>query len=111
MSYSGNKKTSQRFLERLSREDTKQMSEVSVVTSPGAKAGAWAVKVKSLSSYNIYNVRMVVVSGVGLEPVEIGGQMQAYNLAEPFTSTGQLPEDTYALMSRVGNKNAFYVPV
>ncbi len=111
MSYSGNKKTSQGFLERLSRENTKQMSEVSVVASPGAKAGAWAIKVKSLSSYNLYNIRMVIIGGAGNEPIEIGGQMQAFNLAESFTSTGQLPEDTYALMSRVGNKNAFYVPV
>ena len=111
MSYGDNKKMSQGFLERLSREGTKQMSEVSVVTSPGARAGAWAVKVKSLSSYNVYNVCMVVISGAGLEPIEIGAQMQAFNLAESFTSTGQLPEDTYVLMSRVGDKNVFYVPV
>jgi hypothetical protein len=43
--------------------------------------------------------------------VEIGGQMQAVNLAESFLETGQLLAGTFVVMSRVGGKNVFYVPV
>jgi hypothetical protein len=80
-----------------------------VVTSPGARAAAWAVKVKSLSSYNVYSVTAVVIDDAGMEPSEIGQQMQAVNLAESFTQAGTLPVGTYAIMTRVGDKNVFYV--
>jgi hypothetical protein len=82
--------------------------EVSVVTSPGARAAAWAVKVKSNSSYNVYNVVAVVIGDAGTVPSEIGNQMQAVNLAESFLSQGTLPAGTYAVMFRVGDKNVFY---
>jgi hypothetical protein len=101
----------QQVLERLARKGSEETQEISVVTSPGARAAAWAVKVKSLSSYNVYNVRAVEVGGAGSLPVEIGGQMKAVNLAESFLEDGQLPAGTYAVMSRVGGKNVFYVPV
>ena len=78
----------QQLLERLARTGSQQTGEVSVVTSPGARAAAWAVKVKSLSSYNVYNVRAVEIGDSGSLPVEIGGQMQAVNLAESFLETG-----------------------
>ena len=81
--------------------------EVSVVTSPGARAAAWAVKVKSNSSYNVYNVVAVVIGDAGTVPSEIGNQMQAVNLAESFLSQGTLPAGTYAVMFRVGDKNVF----
>lgn len=84
------------------------IDEVYIVTSPGARAAGWAVKVKSLSSYNVYNVRAVEVGDPGSVPVEIGGQMQAVNLAESFLQQGTLQEGTYAVMSRVGDKNVFY---
>jgi hypothetical protein len=84
--------------------------EVSVVTSPGARAAAWAVKVKSNSSYNVYNVVAVVIGDAGTTPAEIGGQMRAVNLAESFTEQGTLPAGTYAVMFRVGDKNVFYAP-
>jgi len=101
----------QQLLERLARTGSQEIGEVSVVTSPGARAAAWAVKVKSLSSYNVYNVRAVEIGDAGSLPVEIGGQMQAVNLAESFLETGQLPAGTFAVMSRVGSKNVFHVPV
>lgn len=82
--------------------------EVSVVTSPGARAAAWAVKVKSNFSYNVYNVVAVVIGDAGTIPVEIGQQMQAVNLAESFTEQGTLPAGTYAVMFRAGDKNIFY---
>ena len=98
-------------LEKLARMGLQENQEISVVTSPGARAAAWAVKVKSNSTYNVYNVRVVEIGDAGSLPVEIGGQMQAVNLAESFLQTGQLSDGTYAVMSRVGDKNVFYTPV
>ena len=101
----------QQLLERLARADSQETGEVSVVTSPGARAAAWAVKVKSHSSYNVYNVRAVVIGDAGSLPAEIGGQMQAVNLAESFLEDGQLSAGTYVIMFRVGEKYVFYAPV
>jgi hypothetical protein len=98
----------QQVLERLSREGSQGMQEVSMVTSPGARAAAWAVKVKSLASYNVYNVRAVEIGGPGSLPVEFGQEMQAVNLAESFTQAGTLAAGTYVAMLRVGDKNVFY---
>ncbi len=111
MSNEANTEESQQMLERFIRAGSQQMREISVVTSPGARVSSWAVKVKSLSSYNVYNVRAVVIGEAGSLPVEIGAQMQAVNLAESFLQTGQLSADTYAVMFRVADKNVFYVPV
>jgi hypothetical protein len=102
---------SQQVIEQLARRGSQDRSETSVVTSPGARVTAWVVKVKSLSSYNVYNVRLVEIGDAGSVPVEVGGQMQAVNLAESFTQTGQLSAGTYVAMSRVGDKNVFYAPV
>jgi hypothetical protein len=88
--------------------NTEALQEVSVVTSPGARAAAWSIKVKSLVSYNVYNVCAVQIGQPSSLPVEIGQQMQAVNLAESFSQQGTLPADTYAVMSRVGDKNVFY---
>ena len=99
----------QQILERLARKGSEQTKEVSVVTSPGARTAAWAVKVKSNSSYNVYNVVTVVIGEAGSLPVEIGGQTQAVNLAESFLQQGTLAAGTYAAMFRVGDKNVFHV--
>ena len=99
---------SQEVLERLCRKGSQETCEVSVVTSPGARTAAWAIKVKSHSSYNVYNVRMVVVGCAGSLPIEIGQQVQAVNLAEPFLEAGQLSTGPYAIMFKVGEKNVFY---
>lgn len=98
----------QQMLDRLCREGSQGASEIAVVTSPGARTAAWAVKVKGHSSYNVYNVIALVIGNAGFEPTEIGQQMQAVNLAESFTQQGTLPADTYAIMVRVGGKNVFY---
>ena len=111
MSNGGNIIESQQVLERLSRKGSEAKTETSVVTSPGARAAAWAVKVKSLASYNVYNVRVVVIGDAGSLPVEIGGEMQAVNLAESFIQQGQLSAGTFVVISRVGDKNIFYAPV
>ena len=99
---------SQQVLERLARQGSQGMQEVSVVTSPGARAAAWAIKIKSHSSYNVYNVITVVIGAPGTVPLEIGQQTQAVNLAESFEAEGTLGAGTYAVMSRVGDKNVFY---
>ena len=100
---------SQQVLERLARGGSQETSEIAIVTSPGARTAAWAVKVKSNSSYNVYNVIAVVIGDAGSQPTEIGQQMQAVNLAESFTQQGTLPTDTYAVMFIVGAKNVFHV--
>jgi hypothetical protein len=99
------------LLERFARAGSQDRSEISVIASPGARVAAWAVKVKSLSSYNVYNVVVVEIGDAGSLPVEIGGQMQAVNLAESFLVNGQLSAGTYAIMFRVGGRNIFYVQV
>jgi hypothetical protein len=99
---------SQQMLGRLSREGSHGAAEIAVVTSPGARTAAWAVKVKSLSSYNVYNVIAVAIHEPGAVPSEFGQQIQAINLAESFTQQGTLAAGTYAIMSRVGDKNVFY---
>ena len=108
MSNTANSVNRQQVLDRLCRAGSQGTGETAVVTSPGARVAAWAVKVKSNSSYNVYNVVAVVINDAGLEPTEIGQQMQAVNLTESFTQTGTLPAGTYAVMVRVGNKNVFY---
>jgi hypothetical protein len=99
---------SRQLLERLSRQGSRGTEEIAVVMSPGTRTVAWAVKVKSNSSYNVYNVVAVIISVPGLAPSEIGQQVEAVNLAESFTQQGTLPAGTYAVMSRVGDKNVFY---
>lgn len=98
-------------LRRLVRQGTPGLMEASMVASPGGSTTAWPIKVKSLASYNVYNVIAVTIPDPGSEPTEIGQQTQAVNLAEPFLSAGSLPTNTYAIMFRVGNKNIFYVQV
>jgi len=93
---------------RLAREGSQGMQEVSAVTSPGARAAAWAIKVKSHSSYNVYNVISVVIGAAGTVPLEIGRQTKAVNLAESFADEGALAPGTFAVMSKVGDKNVFY---
>ena len=109
MSNTANIVNRQQVLNRLCRAGSQGTGEVAVVTSPGARATAWAIKVKSNSFYNIYNVVNIVINDAGSEPTEIGQQTQAVNLAESFTQTGTLSTGTYAVMTRVGNKNVFYV--
>ena len=108
MGNGANISNSREILERLSRQGSVGTGETSVVTSPGARAAAWAVKVKSNSSYNVYNVRAVEIGDPGSVPVEIGQEMQAVNLAESFLDQGTLSAGTYVVMSRVGDKNVFY---
>jgi hypothetical protein len=99
---------SRQVLNRLARHEAGVRAETAVVTSPGARTAAWVVKVKSHVSYNVYKVRSVVIGDAGSYPVEIGQDCEAVNLAESFIEQGTLPVDTYAVMSRVGDKYVFY---
>jgi hypothetical protein len=99
---------SRQVLNRLARQEAGERAETAVVTSPGARAAAWAIKVKSHVSYNVYKVRAIVIGDAGSYPVEIGQDCEAVNLAEPFLEQGTLPADTYAVMSKVGDKYVFY---
>ena len=101
----------QEALGRLCRAGSQEGREILVVASPGARAAAWTIKIKSHSSYNIYNVRTVVIGDAGSLPVEIGAQKQAVNLAESFLEQGQLSAGAFAVMFKVGDKNVFYTPV
>ena len=83
-------------------------SEVARVTSAGGGQTVFAAKVKSNYSYNIYKIRMVEMISEGQNPVEIGGELKATNLAEDFTQQGQLAVGTFVLICSMGDKNMFY---
>jgi hypothetical protein len=102
---------SRQIVEKLTRKALKGLSEVSVVASAGGGMIVWAVKIKSLHSYNFYNVRAVELGSPGIAPSEIGSEVKAVNLAESFLQDGQLSAGTYAVMFRIGDTNTFYVPV
>lgn len=98
-------------LGRLARRGDSARGEVSVVVSPGERAGCRAVKVKANVSYNVYSVRDVTIGEPGTLPVEIGNETEAVNVAEDFLQAGQLATGTYVLMHRLGDKNVFYAPL
>jgi hypothetical protein len=56
----------------------------------------------------VYLVRAVVIRETGTVPEEIGGPLEATNLAEPFSGQGTLTPGVYALMCRMGERNVFY---
>ena len=98
----------QQVLADLARAGSEAKRETSTVVSPGARIPARVVVIKSHVAYNIYTVRAVVIGSPGELPLEIGEQMEAVNLAESFLSEGTLASGTYALTTRVGEKNVFY---
>ena len=98
-------------LRRICRQDSGENLEKYRASSPGARTAAQTIKVISLSSYNVYNVRAVQIGAAGSTPVLVGTQTTAVNVAEDFLHEGQLPANTYAIMFRVGDKNVFYVQV
>jgi hypothetical protein len=98
----------QQLLAQMAREGPENRRETSAVISPGGGVTVWAVRVQSQVSCNVYMVRTVVIRGTGDIPDEIGGPMEATNLAESFVTQGTLTPGTYALMCRMGEKNVFY---
>lgn len=98
---------SRQNLERLARSGL-DLTERAVAASPGSRAQVLAVKIKSLSSYNAYNVCAIEIGLEGSLPIEVGGEFKAFNLAESFTQQGQLQAGSFVVISRVGDKNVFY---
>jgi hypothetical protein len=82
--------------------------EVTRLTCAGGGSPAFAAKIKSNVAYNIYKVRMIEILAEGQAPAEIGGEMNAVNLAEDFTQQGQLPAGRYVLVCSTGGRNVFY---
>jgi hypothetical protein len=82
--------------------------EVTRLTCAGGGYAAFAARVKSNYSHNVYKVRIVEILLPGQMPAEIGGEMNATNLAEDFTQEGQLAAGKYVLVCSAGGKNVFY---
>ncbi|MBN1765243.1 MAG: hypothetical protein JW860_08305 [Sedimentisphaerales bacterium] len=100
----------QEQINRLSRKEGRSLhAERSLVTAPGARPPAFAVRVISRESYNLYNVQMVEITAPGQHPAPVAGELEAYNLAESFTEQGTVTSGTYAVMWCCGNCNVFYV--
>jgi hypothetical protein len=98
----------QQLLAELARAGSESRRETSAVVSPGARIAALAVAVKSHVACNVYLVRAIVIGSPGTVPMEIGEQMEAVNLAEPFLEAGTVAPGACAVLSRVGEKNVFY---
>ena len=111
MIYDKNVSENRQMLERLARREFADGEEISVIAAPGARVSAWAVKVKSIYSYNFYKVRAVEVGEPGSLPTELGEEMTAVNLAESFSEAGNLSAGKIVVMFRSGDKNVFYAPV
>ena len=91
------------------RQRDSERPERAVVTATGTVPPAWAIKVLSLDSYNVYDVQLVDIKLPGVPPSPVTGSLKAYNLAESFTSNGSLSAGTYAVMWRVGKNYVFNV--
>ena len=89
-------------------QTTAGVSEVTRLTAAGGGSAAFAAKIKSNYAYNVYMVRLVEILAEGFTPAEIGNEMKATNLAEPFNQQGQLPADKYVLVCMAGDKNVFF---
>lgn len=101
-------KDDSRFLDRFVGQQMQRGAEAAVVTSAGSRAAAMAAKIKGLSSYNVYRVRVIEIGDAGSLPVEIGDEFEAVNLAESFLSQGQLATGTTVVVCRMGSVNVFY---
>jgi hypothetical protein len=95
-------------LNRLCREPFDRFKENAILSSPGAAASAWMVRIQDNYLYNVYNVVNVVIGEPGTEPVARGIQAQAFNLAEPFDQQGTLSSGMYVIIFRLENKYVFY---
>jgi|GEM_PF-593706 len=100
----------QEKLARLARRSGQGIQdELALVRATGAMPPAWTIKILSLDSYNLYNVQLVNITTPGDTPSVVSGDLQAYNVAEPFTEDGSISSGMYAVMWRVGKNNVFYV--
>jgi hypothetical protein len=88
-----------------------QIHEIQGVVSPGATVQAFACKVKSSVSHNVYKVRMVEIGPPGTLPVEIGDEMEAVDLSDDFSDpAGDVSIGSIVVVSRVAGKYVFNKP-
>ncbi len=96
------------LLTELARSGSENRQEPAVLISPGGAGTGWPIMVKSHVAYNQYKVVAIVLSEAGTTPDELGDEVDAVNLAEPFLSQGTLATGACAIMTRAGQVNAFY---
>ena len=99
----------QQLLAELARTGSENRQESAVVISPGARVDGLGGQGKE--PRGIQQTTMccaVVITVPGSTPIEIGEQMEAVNLAEPFLSQGTVAAGKYGIMCRVGEVNVFY---
>jgi hypothetical protein len=96
------------LLTELARSGSGNRQEPAVLVSPGGGGAGWPIRVKSHVAYNRYKVVVIVLGEAGTTPDELGDEMDAVNLAEPFLSQGALAAGACAIMTRAGQVNAFY---
>ncbi len=100
----------QQLVERLLRS-SEGLSESAFVTSAGGKTIGFVAKVISKYDYNHYNVKAVEVDIAGIDPMVVGNEVRAVNVAESFTSQGNLSAGSYIIMFKIGKWYVFYAPV
>ncbi len=98
----------QQELDRLCREPGVRFKETAIFNSSGTGSSSHAVRIQGNLSYNVYNVVNVTLGAPGCEPVAIGMDIQAINMAEPFDQQGTVPVGTYVIIFKLGNKYIFY---
>lgn len=98
----------QQVLADLARRGADNRKEIALAVGPAVSAPAQPVRVISPVNGNLYSVEPVILGAVGASPEPMAEPTEAFNLAEPFQSPGALAAGTYALMFRLGDKNAFY---
>jgi rRNA processing protein Gar1 len=100
----------QQFVEQLSRSGG-EAKENFFVISAGDKVVGFVAQVIGKYDFNYYTVRAVELNVPGSEPVIIGSEVLAVNVAEPFLLQGNLPAETYIVMFKIGENYCFYAPV
>ncbi|MBN1359349.1 MAG: hypothetical protein JW993_02100 [Sedimentisphaerales bacterium] len=98
----------QQVLADLARAGGANRKQAALPINAAVTSEAQPVKIVSLVGYNVYSVQPVILGQIGTEPVPTAEATEAFNLAEPFQSSGTLTAGTYALMFRIADSNAFY---
>jgi hypothetical protein len=97
------------LLDRLERDNSRAADETYQVSAVGDEVTAWPAKIISHKEFNTYNVSPVEIIAPGVNPVQRGSEITAFNLAESFIGTGSLTPGSYVVVFRVGSKNVFYL--
>lgn len=96
-------------LDRLQRSNSHVSGEPYQVSAVGDEVAAWPAKLIAHKEFNTYKVSPVEIIAPGVNPVQRGSEITAFNLAESFIGTGSLTAGSYVVVFRVGSKNVFYL--